>query len=177
VKQPKQYLVPGFSLVELVIVIVIIGIIAAIAIPRVSQGAAGAADAALRSDLSLLRRAIELYASEHGGTFPGAADAGGTFGSLGSEDAFKNQLLQYTDNKGECSATKDTTHVFGPYLRKFPALPVGDNRGSVSVGTSNTAPLVSVGDGTGWMYDYSTGEIIANADNQDASGKETYDQY
>src|SRR5919112_1210242 len=65
----------GFSLIELVIVVVIIGIIAAIAIPRMSRGTAGAADSALSGNLNVLRNAIELYATEHGGKFPsGDAD-------------------------------------------------------------------------------------------------------
>src|SRR5688572_30235377 len=74
----------GFSLIELVIVVVIIGIIAAIAIPRLSRGSAGAADSALSGNLAVLRNAVDLYATEHGGTFPKLAQ-------------FSNQLTQYTD--------------------------------------------------------------------------------
>src|SRR5689334_14471462 len=63
----------GFSLIELVIVVVIIGIIAAIAIPRLSRGSAGAADSALSGNLAVLRNAVDLYATEHGGTYPAVA--------------------------------------------------------------------------------------------------------
>ncbi len=151
----------GFSLVELVIVIVIIGIIAAIAIPRVSRGAKGAGDSALRSNLAVLRSAIELYASEHGGTFPGTAAAGGTYGTAGTADAFKNQLLFYTDSNGGVAETKDTTHIYGPYLRKrIPPLPVGANKGSSDVTVAEAAP--TVGGTTGWVFSTKTGEIIAN---------------
>ncbi len=168
----------GFSLVELVIVVVVIGIIAAIAIPRVSRGARGAGESALRSDLATMRHAIEQYASEHGGNFPGAKPAGDTFGEAGSENAFTNQLLLYTDEDGNCSTTKTGKFVLGPYLRKgLPPLPLGDNRGSSRVSVSNTTPMVAPDDGTGWVYDYSTGEIIANCDDPDSSGNRTYDQY
>jgi general secretion pathway protein G len=174
----NQSPVRGFSLVELVIVIVIIGIIAAIAIPRVSRGSRGADEAALRSDLATMRSAIEYYASEHGGVFPGAKAAGGSYGGEGSEEAFKSQLLFYTDAEGNCSNAKDQTHLFGPYLRKsLPPLPVGKNRGNSRVNTSNTDPQVAVDDGTGWVYCYATGEIIANSDDNDSSDKLTYDQY
>lgn len=174
----KKWTVRGFSLVELVIVIVIIGIIAGIAIPRVSRGSRGADEAALRSDLATLRSAIEYYASEHAGVFPGAKAAGGTYGGVGSEDAFKNQLLMYTDADGNCAAAKDETHIFGPYLRKgLPPLPVGKNRGNARVNTSNIDPQVAVDDGVGWVYCYTTGEIIANADDPDTSGELTYDLY
>jgi prepilin-type N-terminal cleavage/methylation domain-containing protein len=59
----------AFSLIELVIVVVIIGIIAAIAIPRMSRGAAGAADSSLTANLAVLRNSIDLYQTEHGGTY------------------------------------------------------------------------------------------------------------
>lgn len=173
----------GFSLVELVIVIVIVAILAAIAIPRVSRGARGAGDSALRADLAALRHAIEQYAAEHNGYFPAAQPAGtgpgGPFGEAGSEDAFRNQLLLYTDVEGACSKTKDATHCFGPYLRHdIPALPVGNNQNN-HLTVSNTTPEVveDDGTGTGWVYDYATGEIIANSADTDASGTTTYDQY
>ncbi|MEQ8770662.1 MAG: hypothetical protein RIB60_09145 [Phycisphaerales bacterium] len=129
-------------MIELVIVVVIIGIIGAIAIPRMSRGAAGAADSALVADLAVLRNAIDLYEAEHGGDYPALA-------------TFEAQLTQYTSAAGATSATKDATHIYGPYLRSIPALKVGDNRGD------NT--LVATAGGTaGWVYDEDTGTIFAN---------------
>ena len=167
----------GFSLVELVIVIVIIGVIAAIAIPRVSRGARGAGDSALRSDLAVLRNAIELYASEHNGVFPGANAAGGSYGAAGTADAFKNQMLNYTDANGGVATSKDTTHVFGPYLRKqIPPLPAGTNRGSNDVTVAATTP--TAGGTTGWVYSTTTGEVIANcADTEKDESDKQYNQY
>jgi prepilin-type N-terminal cleavage/methylation domain-containing protein len=167
----------GFSLVELVIVVVIVGIIAAIAIPRVSRGARGAGESALRSNLSVLRSAIELYATEHNGDHP-AAKPDGAGGAAGSNAAFESQLLKYTDIQGNVSGTKDATHIYGPYLRKqIPPLPVGTNQGSNKVSVANNGPVVAVDDGTGWVYNCDTGEIIANADDMDDSNTVSYDQY
>src|SRR5437868_12090153 len=115
----------GFSLIELVIVVVIIAIIGAIAIPRMSRGAAGAADSALVGNLRVLRSAIDLYANEHGGAFPSSTAA-----------TFISQLTTYTDDTGAAVATKDATHIYGPYLRTIPALPVGAAKGSTAIGAA-----------------------------------------
>ncbi len=152
----------GFSLIELVIVVVIIAIIGAIAIPRMSRGAAGAADSALVGDLAVLRNAVDLYATEHGGTFPAPA-------------TFENQLTQFSDINGGTSATKTATHIYGPYLRRIPPLPVGTNKGSTVVVDASTGTL---GTGGGWFYDATTGSIQANLDDAevDATGK-GYNKY
>jgi prepilin-type N-terminal cleavage/methylation domain-containing protein len=163
----NSYLVTrrGFSLIELVIVVVIIGIIAAIAVPRLSRGASGAADSAVSGDLAVLRSAIDLYATEHGGTYP----------ALATVDA---QLTQYTDASGGTAATKDATHIYGPYLRKTPPLPMGP------AGYKNTTTYVDGSSGSpgtapgAWFYNASTGAIQANlADaEKDVSGK-AYNTY
>lgn len=144
----------AFSLIELVIVVVIIGIIAAIAVPRMSRGAAGASDNALAANLSVLRNAIDLFQTEHGGTFPLLAD-------------MPNALTQYSDAAGTSfSATKDATHIYGPYLRSVPPLPVGADKGKVSFIGVYTA-------GNGWIYNQATGVVTANTGpaEADATGK------
>jgi prepilin-type N-terminal cleavage/methylation domain-containing protein len=144
----------GFSLVELVIVVVMIGIIAAIAIPRMSRGAAGAADSSLMGDLATMRKAIDMYATEHGGTYPTAAN-------------ITNQLTKYTDDQGAAQASKDATHLYGPYLRSVPPLPVGAQKGNTGItDTQDTA-------GFGWVYNESSGRISANTANAelDATSK------
>jgi general secretion pathway protein G len=132
----------AFSLVELVIVVVIIAIIGAIAIPRMSRGAAGAADSALIGDLKVMRSAIDLYANEHGGTFP----ATGTIA---------NQLTQYTDDAGSAQSSKDSTHIYGPYLRVIPSLPVGAKKGQNGISNATGATI-------GWIYNSTDGTIRAN---------------
>ncbi len=137
----------GFSLIELVIVVVIIGIIGAIAVPRMSRGAKGAADSSVMANLAVLRNALDLFAAEHGGAYPLGADI---------EDA----LLQYSDVSGEnFSTTKDSIHLYGPYLRAIPKLSVGANKGRNDfVGTAPGSTAVN----GGWYYNASTGEVRAN---------------
>ena len=132
----------GFSLIELVIVIVIIGIIGAIAIPRMSRGVETAGDSALSGNLAVLRSAIDLYSTEHGGTFPAAG-------------TITDQLTLYTDDSGATSATKDTTHIYGPYLRAVPPLPVGLKKGASTIAAADGA-------GVGWIYVAASGQISAN---------------
>ena len=143
----------AFSLLELVIVVVIIAIIAAIAVPRLSRGTAGAADSALSGDLAVLRNALDLYSAEHGGSYPAVA-------------TIVAQLTQYTDAAGDAQATKDTTHIYGPYIRQIPSLPVGAAKGSTGIAAAAAA-------GVGWIYTAATGAIQANctALEIDATGK------
>jgi prepilin-type N-terminal cleavage/methylation domain-containing protein len=138
----------GFSLIELVIVVVIIGIIAAIAIPRMSRGSAGAADSALAQDLSILRNAIDMYQTEHNGSYPAV------IGTVTVSD----QLLKYSDITGATVTTsKDTVQgtIYGPYLRSIPALPVGPNKGGAGIAAASAA-------GVGWIYDSTAGTVGPN---------------
>lgn len=132
----------AFSLVELIIVVVIIGIIGAIAIPRLSRGSQSAADNALRGNLAVLRRAIELYAAEHDNQFP-------------TEALINTQLTQYTSLAGAVNPTKDATHIYGPYLKDVPPLPVGAAKGGKTIAGAPAA-------GVGWIYVEATGAINAN---------------
>jgi prepilin-type N-terminal cleavage/methylation domain-containing protein len=121
----------GFSLIELVIVVVIIGIIAAIAIPRMSRGAAGAGDSALTGDLAVIRKALDLYAAEHGGTYPDTT----------------NIVAQLT-SKSNIDGTFTGTPIYGPYLQKIPPLPVGTYKGNNTILTTGL-PGAAAG---GWLY-------------------------
>ncbi len=158
----------GFSLVELVIVVVIIGVIAAIAVPRISRGAKGAYDSSVRGSLAALRNAIDMYAAEHGGAFPGAD---------GDQDTLADQLTKKTDKSGNVGTTAGV-HIYGPYLRKgIPPLEVGPNRGATGVEMVNTGPAVDETKTTsGWVYNYTTGDLIANTDDEDEAGNK-YDTY
>ncbi|MHC5028532.1 MAG: prepilin-type N-terminal cleavage/methylation domain-containing protein [Planctomycetota bacterium] len=156
----------GFSLIELVIVVVIIGIIAAIAIPRMSRGSAGAADSALIADLAVMRNALDLYITEHTGTAPDAN--------------FVTQMTQYTNLAGGVSATKTATHIYGPYLRDVPILPVGSKKGETGVFVD------AVGGGSppggvatdGWYYNSTDEVLFANLPNADTDDSGTqYNSY
>ncbi len=150
----------GFSLLEVVIVVAIIAILAAIGIPRMSRGSKGAGDSALSGDLAVLRNAIDLYAAEHGGKFPTAAD-------------ITDQLTQYTDITGTTiSATKTPPAIYGPYMRSIPPLPVGDNnRGYVGISVNPADP------NTGWVYTESGGTIRANTTTEKDDAGKLYSEY
>ncbi len=160
---------PGFSLVELVIVVVIIGIIAAIAVPRISRGAKGANDTSVRGSLAGLRNAIDMYAAEHGGAYPGADNL---------EATFTAQLTGKTDLGGVVGTTAGV-HIFGPYLRSgIPPLLVGPNKGTAKqVSLLATGPVVAEASTTiAWVYNSVTGDLVANSDDPDEQGIQ-YDAY
>lgn len=148
----------AFSLIELVIVVVIIGIIAAIAIPRMSRGAAGANDSALSGNLSVLRKAIDLYQAEHDGAYPPLL-------------TFSDVLTKRTDHTGAVQptpGTDDDLYPFGPYLRSIPPLPIGANKGQTAVHAGALGAA-----NNGWKYDVLSGAVQANtaAGEKDAQGK------
>lgn len=163
----------AFSLVELVIVIVIIGIIAAIAVPRISRGAKGATQSAVRGDVAALRAAIDLYAAEHNGVFPGKNKADGTAGGTAAD--MISQLSSFSDINGKTGAYNASTGIiYGPYLRNgMPPLPIGANAGSTDVlfDTTNSPPAIAEGGGEGWVYNPNTGEIRANTTATNEAGE------
>ena len=148
----------AFSLIELIIVVVIIGIIAAIAIPRMSRGAAGAADSSLSGSLAVMRSGLDIYAAEHGGTFPVLA-------------TFVNQMTLFSDVNGATNAVKGGAFIYGPYLRKVPPLPVGTERGET--GITAIAGTVDMG----WVYNAAAGTIIANTTVEADDAGKLYNTY
>lgn len=56
----------GFTLVELLIVIIIIAILAAVVVPKFGNSSTRGKEGALRSDLKVMRNAIDLYKADTG---------------------------------------------------------------------------------------------------------------
>jgi len=154
----------ALSIVELAVVVVVIGVIALIAVPRISRGSKCAATATLRANLNTLRSAIDRFAAEHGGILPGAS---------GDEAVFWNQLTQKTNSAG--ATTGPGPKPYGPYLKvDRPTLPVGPNSKAMNAIMTTTTPVSFAIDeksaSMGWVYNYKTGEIIANTDDLDPNG-------
>lgn len=146
----------GYSLVEVLVCLVIAGLIVALAAPRMSRGAVGTADAALARDLRVLRKAIDLYAVEHGGSFPTVAN-------------IEDQLERYTNVSGVVSKKKTGAFIYGPYIHNVPSVAAGPTKGKSKIGP---APASNVG----WIYDQATGDIRVSATNEtDANGRKYAD--
>ncbi len=135
----------AFTLIELVVVVMIIGILVAIAVPKTLNIMGDATDNSARMSLSVLRDAIETYASQNAGAYPGTDEA-----------TFKTEMEAF---------------LRGP----FPRCPVGngiaDGVDVVGVGT----PLSGTGGaGTAaenmWKYDFTNGDIIISYDAVSANG-------
>ena len=140
----------AFTLVEILIVVIILGILATIIIGVVSNTTRDAAANALKDNLRTLRSSLEFYMAQHG-----------SYPALGT---FEAQMTQYTDASGATSATRTSTHIYGPYILELPRLPVGVEVGNSGVtGTTYTT-------GFGWGYDPITGEIRANLPDTDLDG-------
>jgi len=142
----------GFTLIELVIVVVIIGIIGAVAVPRMSRGSEGAAVSALIRDLSIMNKAVDLYAAEHGGEFPSLAN-------------IATQLTGKTDQAGNAWSNTPGEVAFGAYLRKIPPLPMGDRKGNTVISNSD-------GDDVGWLYNQTRGIMRPNLNRRNGSTDE-----
>jgi type II secretory pathway pseudopilin PulG len=142
---------------EVVIVVAIIAILAAIGIPRMSRGSRGASDSAVGGNLAVLRNAVDLFGAEHGGVFPTTAN-------------IVNQLTKYTDIAGAVSDTKTTTHIYGPYLRSIPPLPVGSKKGSTGIAATDA-------NGVGWLYTEASGKIAPNTGTEKDDKDKLYSEY
>ncbi|WP_291317301.1 type II secretion system protein [Desulfuromonas sp.] len=161
----------GFTLVELLIVVIILAVLAAIVVPQFGSSTAEAKEAALRSTITEMRNAIELYYHQHRASYPGAkasSGAGDGTGAAGTEAAFTEQLIYYSNADGATNKTRTPVFKYGPYLKKqdLPVNPIDDlqtltllKTGDVGVGS-----LASTGDGTtgGWWVDTVSGKFIAN---------------
>ena len=94
----------GFTLIEMLIVVIILGTLAMVVIPQVSVSTEDAKLATLRTNLSTVRNAIELYYHQHGQTYPGAkktdgSDADTTAGE--AKNVFVHQLTKFTEGNGK----------------------------------------------------------------------------
>ncbi len=161
----------GFTLIEMLIVIIILGILAMVIIPQISVSTGDAKVSTIRTNLSTVRNAIELYYHQHDQTYPGAVKTDGTGTATVAGDlpaAFVDQLTKYTELSGKADgdSTALTAPIFGPYLKTV-ALPENPfNNSTVATCdiavTDVTTRTAVPADATGWRFYVKTGVFIAN---------------
>jgi len=168
----------GFTLVELLIVAIILAILAAIIIPQFASTTVDAQEAALRSNVSAMRSAIDLYRQQHG-TYPGKnAATGGTCpggtagtGAAGTQQALEDQLTRYSNSLGQTCSLPLAGFSFGPYVQDddIPANPITGSNVVAIVDTGNLE-MTADGAGLGWKYDTTAGKFIVNDTSNDSKG-------
>jgi len=138
----------GFTLVEVLIVVSILGIMAAIVMPHYNSATSEAQLAALRSNLHVMRKQIELYKIHHNGIWPAA---------VGETSAdFTRRLVTKTDGEGAVGIQ------FGPYLERMP-INKYNNHATVRIGDAAAGANTD-----GWRFDPLTGEFQPD-DNYDSN--------
>jgi hypothetical protein len=73
-------------------------------------------------------------------------------------------MTQYTDDDGDAVATKDATHIYGPYLKRA-TLPTDPYKqiATLVVSSTGTLPLTAdAGDPGGWKFDTVSGQFVIN---------------
>lgn len=153
------------------IVVASLAVIAAIVYPHFSRGSELAIEMQLHRNVKALREAVQRYAVEHHGVYPGDHPADGSGIKAGVAVDFYRQLTEQTDVNGKVGI--GPAYPYGPYLKEIPALNIGANskRLADEVSYRFDDPLeVRVLDQTGWIYNPETGQIIANLEEVDSQG-------
>jgi len=122
----------AFSLAELMIVVAVLGILAAVAVPRFDSYSTEAKSSAAKSNLRILRGAIELYTTRHGGIPPGYEDD--DIEGPASDETFRRQMIVDED-----------------YLRKVPENPF-NGLDTIRVVPNQSAFPGSATGRFGWVY-------------------------
>jgi prepilin-type N-terminal cleavage/methylation domain-containing protein len=156
----------GFTLIEMLIVVILLGILAMLIIPQISVSTDDARLNTLETNLGAVRSSVELYYFQHNDTYPGENKTDGTAAATPAEAeaGFLQQLTQYTDLNGDCSVSRDATHIYGPYLKSLtmPTNPYNNlNTTLCDIATTDITDRTS-DNSTGWKFYTQTGVLMAN---------------
>jgi prepilin-type N-terminal cleavage/methylation domain-containing protein len=132
----------GMTLIEVLLVVVLVAVLAAIIIPKFVESTDEAKASVAETNLNELRKQIELFKVQHGGTPPAAG------------------LVELT------TATTYRGQTFGPYVTTLPENPLsGQTAVKAAAGAAIVVGDVTAVPGGGWIYSAASGEIrIDHAD-------------
>ena len=161
----------GFTLIEMLIVIIILGILAMVIIPQITVSTEDAKVSTLKTNLTGIRGTIEVYYAQHNMVYPGMVKETDGTTATGSPaeatTAMIAQLTQFSNAAGKVSGTKDTTYIYGPYIKGgvIPDNPFSTTspHGVVSDLSISDITAARTTDGsTGWKYLPKLGVIFPN---------------
>ena len=143
----------GYTLVEILIVVLLLSIVAMIVVPRATNASDQARESALGVNLVGLRKAIELYKTDHRGRLPHLNEQG-----LDHFAGLPWRLTRRTQTDG----TLDPAGSFGPYIQEWPANPyvLAAVAKQVKCAAAAAPPR---DDSSGWYYSTTTGVLHVNS--------------
>jgi general secretion pathway protein G len=158
----------GFTLIEMLIVVVILGILAAVVVPQISVSTDDAKLNTLKTDLTQIRAAMEIYYAQHG-VYPGYNKIDGARATSHAEcaTAFEQQMTRYTDADGTVASVKDATHKYGPYLKALPTNPFNNLADIVCDFDEDDITVKASSGNAGWKVYAVTGVFMADDGNND----------
>lgn len=156
----------GFTLIEILVVVILLGILATIIVPQISVSSDDAKLNALKTNLSSMRSAVEIYYYQHGNTFPGAKKEtdGTATGSDGeAATAFVAQLKKYSSTAGVANNSGTSEFAYGPYLRHGIPINPFNNLDTVVCDYDETdiTQKTSAGATAGWKFYPKTGILVS----------------
>ncbi len=162
----------AFTLVEILIVVVLLGVLAAIVVPALAGWGVSAQRTTLAMNLSLLRRFIPLYTSQHLETPPGYPN--GDRSAAPTEEAFIDQATLSSNKNGETAPRGTAGFPLGPYISNVPPNPF--NRMATVRFIADGDAFPAAADGLyGWLYKPATGEIRPDNPEVDSTGIPYYE--
>jgi len=157
--------------VEILIVVVLLGVLAAVVIPSIGNTATAARETTLAMDVNLLRRFIQVYASQHLEVTPGYPD--GNRSLAPTEDAFVGQATLSSNRQGQTAARGTAGFPWGPYISNIPPNPF-NKRVTIRMLANGDAFPPAADDQHGWIYKAATGEIRPGNAGTDDNGTAYY---